>query len=213
MALVRLLAALSALGVLGAAGAGGAPLDGGDQALRALRRLHCVCSPGECEPLDEEQCPGGAVWDACRCCRVCARVEDEPCGGVHGFHGACAQGLQCVVKGRPIREAHEEGICTKVGGSCGGGVMVTGCNIVGPLCACGRAPLCPADNQGDDDDDDAEDDAEEVAGNGLGGGGGSGVLSRAGAEEGRPFAFATREECDLNLGVMLDGERQAYEDI
>ncbi|KAE8748238.1 hypothetical protein FOCC_FOCC005077 [Frankliniella occidentalis] len=113
MALVRLLAALSALGVLGAAGAGGAPLDE-DQALRALRRLHCVCSPGECEPLDEEQCPGGAVWDACRCCRVCARVEDEPCGGVHGFHGACAQGLQCVVKGRPIREAHEEGICTSV---------------------------------------------------------------------------------------------------
>ncbi|KAJ1521326.1 hypothetical protein ONE63_003002 [Megalurothrips usitatus] len=107
---------LAALGVR--AGAAGAPLDAlpplGPPArgLEALQRLHCVCSPGECEPLDEGQCPGGAVWDACRCCRVCARVRDEPCGGPHGFHGACAQGLQCVVKGRPIREAHEEGICT-----------------------------------------------------------------------------------------------------
>lgn len=62
----------------------------------------------------------------------------------------------------------------ELGGSCDhGGVVVNGCNIVGPLCDCGRASLCP--------------------------------------NEGRPFAFDTREECDLNLGVMLEGERQSYE--
>lgn len=160
-----------------------------------LGRLHCVCSPGECEPLDEDQCPGGAVWDACRCCRLCARVEDEPCGGPHGFHGACADGLRCVVKGRPIREAREEGVCTKVGGSCrdSDAILVSGCNIVGPSCDCGRAPLCPGD--GANDEDALLDDLE----NGL--------------AVARPFAFDTKEECDLNLGVMLDAERQAYEDM
>ncbi|KAK3910690.1 Protein unc-79-like protein [Frankliniella fusca] len=85
--------------------------------------------------------------------------------------------------------------------------MVTGCNIVGPLCACGRAPLCPAD-QDDDDQDDGDEEEED---------GGEDAARRlqdvARSTESRPFAFDTREECDLNLGVMLDGERQAYEGV
>jgi len=36
------------------------------------------------------------VWDPCGCCRVCSRLEFEPCGGPDGFHGTCAAGLECV---------------------------------------------------------------------------------------------------------------------
>ncbi|KAG8212781.1 hypothetical protein J437_LFUL019750, partial [Ladona fulva] len=60
--------------------------------------LSCVCTPSECEEVVEWECPGRVlVWDACGCCRVCARVEDEPCGGPNGFHGFCAPGLMCVL--------------------------------------------------------------------------------------------------------------------
>ncbi|XP_071450097.1 uncharacterized protein [Hetaerina americana] len=64
----------------------------------ASSSLSCVCTPSECEEVREWECPGGGVvWDACGCCRVCARVEDEPCGGPEGFHGSCAPGLHCVL--------------------------------------------------------------------------------------------------------------------
>jgi Insulin-like growth factor binding protein len=61
--------------------------------------IRCVCSsPAECEPLSDTDCPNGSalVWDPCGCCRVCARLEFEPCGGPDGFHGTCAAGLECV---------------------------------------------------------------------------------------------------------------------
>ncbi|XP_046400757.1 insulin-like growth factor-binding protein 2 [Ischnura elegans] len=71
------------------------------QSTRAVTRgraVSCVCTVSECERVSAWECPGGPgalVWDACRCCRVCARVEDEPCGG---FHGACAPGLRCLLE-------------------------------------------------------------------------------------------------------------------
>nr|CAD7588478.1 unnamed protein product [Timema genevievae] len=77
----------------------------------------CVCSLSECEELSEEDCPGEeTVWDPCGCCRVCARVENEPCGGPYGFHGSCARGLECVVAapatGKAVQDANSEGVCT-----------------------------------------------------------------------------------------------------
>jgi hypothetical protein len=78
----------------------------------------CVCSPSECEELSESDCPGGGtVWDPCGCCRVCARVENEPCGGPYGFYGSCAAELECVVAahatGKPVLAANSEGICKR----------------------------------------------------------------------------------------------------
>lgn len=79
----------------------------------------CVCNPSECEAISEDDCPakGGTVWDSCGCCRVCARVEGEPCGGPHGFYGSCAEGLECIVaahaSGKPVLGANSEGICTR----------------------------------------------------------------------------------------------------
>jgi hypothetical protein len=86
--------------------------------VRLVSGFSCVCSPAECEELSEEDCPGGGtVWDPCGCCRVCARVENEPCGGPYGFYGSCAEGLECVVAahatGKPVLAANSEGICSR----------------------------------------------------------------------------------------------------
>lgn len=46
---------------------------------------------------------------------MCARVEGEPCGGLFGFSGKCAAGLQCLIKNlvpHPRESTVDEGICT-----------------------------------------------------------------------------------------------------
>ncbi|XP_073987905.1 crimpy [Rhodnius prolixus] len=108
----------------------------------------CVCSPSECEPLTEEDCPPGAgtVWDPCGCCRVCARTENEPCGGPYGFYGTCGDGLQCVVS--DVMSEGVEGTCKRLPGQdaiCEQPVRVSGCNVVNGICECGTAPHCPPD--------------------------------------------------------------------
>lgn len=77
------------------------------------RGLSCVCSLSECENVNESDCPNGAgtVWDSCRCCRICARVENEPCGGPFGFSGSCAAGLECVVL--DFSDLNAVGVCTR----------------------------------------------------------------------------------------------------
>ncbi|XP_049857183.1 serine protease HTR4 [Schistocerca serialis cubense] len=113
----------------------------------------CVCSPAECEPVAAAECPGGAgtVWDACGCCRVCARAEAQPCGGPYGFYGSCGPGLLCVLQpGRPpLRSA--DGVCTRPpsldppAGCPGAAVRVSGCNVVERRCQCALAAACPGE--------------------------------------------------------------------
>lgn len=33
-----------------------------------------------------------------RCCKVCAKVEGEACGGPGGFSGSCEPPLKCIIK-------------------------------------------------------------------------------------------------------------------
>lgn len=75
--------------------------------------LSCVCSLAECENVNDVDCPNGAgtVWDSCRCCRICARVENEPCGGPYGFSGSCAEGLECVIS--DFFNKNGVGVCTR----------------------------------------------------------------------------------------------------
>lgn len=76
-------------------------------------RLSCVCNLAECENVNDADCPSGAgtVWDSCKCCRICARVEHEPCGGPYDFSGFCAAGLECVVS--DFLNKNAIGICTR----------------------------------------------------------------------------------------------------
>ncbi|XP_053593227.1 cysteine-rich motor neuron 1 protein [Microplitis demolitor] len=153
--------------------------------LAVARALSCVCSPLECDVLTEEDCPGGLTWDPCKCCKVCARVEGEPCGGLFGFSGSCAVGLQCVIKNLRPPDELDEGICSKIPGRwrrhCPHGPKMSGpgCNLISDgtsndsihpenagRCVCGSSvPWCPG--------------------------------------EPHPYMFATRHECKLNLAAKI----------
>ncbi|KOC68070.1 Cysteine-rich motor neuron 1 protein [Habropoda laboriosa] len=149
------------------------------------RAFSCVCSPFECDILTDDDCPGGLTWDPCRCCKLCARVEEEPCGGLFGFSGSCGDGLQCVIKNLlPNTRELDEGVCTKIPGRwrkhCPHGQVMSepGCNLVSGVtvengktvstgkCVCGRSvPWCPNDP--------------------------------------RPYDYSTEHECKLNLAVKM----------
>lgn len=84
--------------------------------------LKCYCNPKECDSITSEDCPGKGyvLWDPCkwvlfwykineeislifstkfyRCCRTCAKIKDESCGGPGGFSGTCEPPLQCVAE-------------------------------------------------------------------------------------------------------------------
>ncbi|XP_046737861.1 uncharacterized protein LOC124406479 [Diprion similis] len=158
------------------------------------RALSCVCSPLECDSLTEEDCPGGLTWDPCKCCRVCARVEGEPCGGLFGFSGSCSEGLQCVIT-TLLDHAREvdEGTCTKIPGRwrrhCPHGPEMSrpGCNLVGE-------GLTRRENSG----------THNAGGSDVGSGKcicGPSVPWCPGEPE--PYTYRTKHECKLNLAAKL----------
>ena len=65
--------------------------------LRTLYALSCIsCDKANCaEPFN---CKAGLVKGLCGCCEVCAKVENERCGGPWYIHGKCANGLKCVTR-------------------------------------------------------------------------------------------------------------------
>ena len=63
--------------------------------------ITCECEMERC--LDEEslkrRCKGGLVWEPyCSCCKICARIEGEECGGIWSpLTLLCDEGLVCVL--------------------------------------------------------------------------------------------------------------------
>lgn len=78
--------------------------------MHGAQSLSCFCRISTCKDLNllKEQCKGGLVDDVCHCCKMCAKVEGETCGGLWGFEGTCDQGLICK-GGHPWRMT--KGIC------------------------------------------------------------------------------------------------------
>lgn len=72
-------------------GGGVIEVDDGSSSSSSREVVKCVCD-GSCEHLRAEECRHGVTFDMCRCCLVCARGENEPCGGARG---TCAFGLHC----------------------------------------------------------------------------------------------------------------------
>ncbi len=59
--------------------------------------LSCIpCEDWQCTPVEELNCQGGLTMDVCGCCKVCAKIEGEKCGGLWHLHGECDDGLTCV---------------------------------------------------------------------------------------------------------------------
>lgn len=71
-----------------------------------------VCSEDAIEQI-KQGCKGGVVDDACHCCKVCAKLEGETCGGLWDLEGRCDQGLFCKTPGEPSPYSMKRGICVK----------------------------------------------------------------------------------------------------
>ncbi|XP_070578150.1 cysteine-rich motor neuron 1 protein-like isoform X2 [Ptychodera flava] len=56
------------------------------------------CDTSTCSPTN---CKGGLVDDLCGCCKVCARLVNETCGGIDNLFGICDEGLYCAVQPPP----------------------------------------------------------------------------------------------------------------
>lgn len=80
-------------------------------------KIHCT--PKSASKLE---CRGGITTGVCGCCPVCARVEDERCGGYYNYLGKCDAGLYCEPgvkrkkhRRRVVSQRKEpEGVCKKV---------------------------------------------------------------------------------------------------
>ena len=73
------------------------------------------CSDNEDLVKARDGCLGGVVSGSCGCCRVCAKVENESCGGPYGSEGLCDEHLRCTVsKELFLRgELNKTGICLR----------------------------------------------------------------------------------------------------
>uniref|UniRef100_A0A1W7R945 Venom protein n=1 Tax=Hadrurus spadix TaxID=141984 RepID=A0A1W7R945_9SCOR len=55
--------------------------------------LICSCNDVLCQ--ETGNCALGEVKGVCECCNECARVRNEPCGGMYNYAGICGAGLKC----------------------------------------------------------------------------------------------------------------------
>ncbi|XP_023213123.1 single insulin-like growth factor-binding domain protein-2 [Centruroides sculpturatus] len=78
-----------------------------------VNSLTCLpCGTYDCNNKTEIECPVGIVIDACNCCAVCGKNENELCGGFSYLKGRCGRGLYCYTEnGSP---ATTDGICKKI---------------------------------------------------------------------------------------------------
>ena len=78
-----------------------------------------VCDQTDCKELHPGDCDGGVTLDPCGCCWLCARTENQTCGGQYDMYGTCDDGLVCSIDPQPgtAITGHEVGICIKPGKS------------------------------------------------------------------------------------------------
>ena len=59
--------------------------------------LSCIpCKDSQCTPVAKLNCQGGLKMGVCGCCKVCAKIKGEKCGGIWDHFGKCDDGLTCV---------------------------------------------------------------------------------------------------------------------
>nr|CAB3233820.1 cysteine-rich motor neuron 1 protein [Phallusia mammillata] len=104
------------------------------------------CNQSACPEL---KCKGGVILDPCQCCYMCAKQENETCGGMYEVYGQCDMKLSCVIRLNPGGEVtgNEMGTCRPALNSLGDTEMCkqteyNGCNIEGHDCNCDRQTAC-----------------------------------------------------------------------
>lgn len=84
------------------------------EAVCMTRPPHNYCAPCasvKC-PRKRGGCRGGIVTEPCGCCRDCARLHGQLCGGPHWTRGYCDQGLTCSqITGLQPANPPETGVC------------------------------------------------------------------------------------------------------
>lgn len=65
------------------------------------------CSDVVCH--NPTNCTGSMVPDDCNCCKRCAKIEGETCGGKLNMYGPCDKGLKCVLS----KKLSKTGICQR----------------------------------------------------------------------------------------------------
>ena len=55
----------------------------------------------KCRPEDQLNCKGGLAFGVCGCCKECAKIIGEECGGLWGMAGICDDGLACISDSDP----------------------------------------------------------------------------------------------------------------
>ena len=70
--------------------------------LTTTQSLTCVSctkyAQSKCTPAEKLNCQGGLSLGICGCCKVCARIKGEKCGGLWNWYGTCDDGLECKPK-------------------------------------------------------------------------------------------------------------------
>ena len=70
-------------------------------ATRGISCPPCDSDMWKCTPEDQLSCEGGLAPGACGCCKVCAKLIGEECGGFWGKDGTCDDGLECITDSDP----------------------------------------------------------------------------------------------------------------
>ena len=78
--------------------------------------LSCLpCDMQKCTPEGKllRKCKGGLVIGICRCCKVCAKIIGEECGGLFSIDGTCDVGLECITYDPEtgLSSLDQKGIC------------------------------------------------------------------------------------------------------
>ncbi|KAM5141185.1 cysteine-rich motor neuron 1 protein-like isoform 1-T2 [Mantella aurantiaca] len=75
-----------------------------------------ACDKRICQPYNTP-CPGHVAIDPCGCCKHCAKLRFQVCGGADWEFGYCDRGLRCAnITGTELVEIPDTGICKEFPG-------------------------------------------------------------------------------------------------
>ncbi|XP_048588426.1 uncharacterized protein LOC5502690 isoform X2 [Nematostella vectensis] len=92
------------------------------------------CDASQCPRTDT--CKGGLIYDRCGCCKMCAKLEWEPCGiDISGNEWLCDTSLACMPRNFPVSRCEQIACATK---QCGLRQLCELSRQGRPVCVCPR---------------------------------------------------------------------------